>query len=119
MKVTEDDRGDFLVKLKLVEGKFKILKYEEIGNVEEVKKDFTERYGVKCVLRKKRRFFDFEDVMININLIEDVGEFLIVEGEGIGRSYIEDKIKIQNPEFIAESFDELKLQREGRERRER
>ncbi len=34
------------------------------------------------MLDKVRRFFDFKGFVLNFNLIEDVGEFLVIEGEG-------------------------------------
>jgi len=108
LKITEDDRGDFFVNLKLVEGKFQILKYEKIDDVERLRKELTKRFGIKCVLKKKRRFWDFESFTININLIEDVGEFLVVEGESLTSEIITEKLGIKNPEFIGVSFDELK-----------
>jgi hypothetical protein len=46
--------------------------------------------------------------MVNINLIEGVGEFLIVEGKGLQQSMITEKLKIKSPEFVTVSFDELK-----------
>ncbi|NIO44743.1 MAG: hypothetical protein GTN36_04280 [Candidatus Aenigmarchaeota archaeon] len=107
LKITEDDRGNFLVNLKLKEGKFQILKYEKIDDVDGLKKELNDKFGVKCVLKKKRRFFDFEDFVININLIEDVGEFLIVEGEKVSSEVIS-RLGIENPEYIRVSFDELK-----------
>jgi adenylate cyclase class IV len=108
LKITEDDRGNFLVNLKSENGKFQIVKYEKIDNVEKLKKELMEKFGVKCILKKKRRFFDFEKYMININLIEDVGEFLIVEGENLSSEIITEKLKIKSPEFITVSFDELR-----------
>jgi len=108
LKITEDNKGDFLVKLKLKEGKFVVVKYEPVRNVDKLKKVLIKKYGLKCVMRKKRRFFDFEDYNININLIEDVGEFLILEGENPTPEIITEKLKIKNPEFITVSFDELK-----------
>jgi adenylate cyclase class IV len=108
LKITEDDRGDFLVNLKLKNGKFGILKYERIKDVENVKKELTNKFGVKCILKKKRRFFDFDNYTININIIEDVGEFLILEGENLSSRIITEKLKIKNPEFVTVSFDELK-----------
>jgi adenylate cyclase class IV/diadenosine tetraphosphate (Ap4A) HIT family hydrolase len=109
LKITEDDKGNFLVNLKLKEGKFQILKYEKIDDVNKLKKELTRKFGIKCVLKKKRRFFDFEKYMININLIENVGEFLIVEGENLTKDIITEKLGIRNPEFITVSFDELKM----------
>jgi len=108
LKITEDNRGNFLVNLKSKDGKFEIVKYEPIDNIDRVKSDLTKKFGVKCVLKKKRRFFDFENYKININFIEDVGEFLIVEGENLAREIITEKLKIKNPEFITVSFDELR-----------
>jgi len=108
LKITEDDKGDFLVNLKSKDGKFEIVKYEKIDNVEKIKKELSDKFGVKCILKKKRRFWYLEDFMININLIEDVGEFLIVECENPTPKIITDKLGIKNPEFITVSFDELK-----------
>lgn len=108
LKITEDGRGNFLVNLKSRKGKFEIVKYEKISDVEKLKKRLSNKFGVKCVLKKRRRFFDFENYKININLIEDVGEFLIVEGENLSPKIITKKLKIKNPEFITVSFDELK-----------
>ena len=108
LKIAEDNRGNFLVNLKSRDGKFKIVKYEPIDNVTKIKDDLTKKFGIKCVLKKKRRFFDFENYKININLIEDVGEFLIVEGENLAPEIITEKFKINNPEFVTVSFDELR-----------
>lgn len=103
LKITEDDKGDFLVNLKSKDGKFEIVKYEKIDNIEKLKKELTRKFGVKCVLKKKRRFWYLGDFMININLIEDVGEFLIVEGENLSTEFITEKLEIENPEFITVS----------------
>jgi adenylate cyclase class IV len=108
LKITEDDGGDFLVNLKSKGGGFEIVKYEKIENVEGLKKELSNKFGVKCILKKRRRFFDFGDYTININLIEDLGEFLIVEGENLKKEIVTKKLKIKNPKFITVSFDELK-----------
>jgi len=110
LKITEDDKGNFLVNLKSIEGKFQIVKYEKIDDVKKLKKELTDKNGIKCILKKKRRFWYLGNLMININLIEDVGEFLIVEGENLTPEIITEKLQIKNPEFITVSFDELKLQ---------
>lgn len=107
MKITQDDRGNFLVKLEAKDGGFEILKYTKIHDVKRRKKVLSEKFGVKCVIKKKRRFFDFGEYNININLIEDVGEFLIIEGENLDKEVITNKLKIENPEFVTISFDEL------------
>jgi len=108
LKITEDEKGVFLVNLEAKDNKFDIVKYERIDNMKKTKKELSDKFGVKCVLKKKRRFFDFENYSININLIEDVGEFLIVEGQNLSKDLITKKLGIKNPKFINVSFDELK-----------
>ncbi|MBU0460719.1 MAG: CYTH domain-containing protein [Nanoarchaeota archaeon] len=108
LKITEDERGDFLVNLKSKEGKFEIVKYEKVENIDKIKKELTNKHGIKCILKKKRRFFDFQSYKININLIEDLGEFLIVEGENLTEDIISNKLKMDNPEFVKVPFCDLK-----------
>lgn len=108
MKITEDDSGNYLVNLKSRNGKFEIVKYEKIADIQKLKSELTDKFGVKTVLKKECRFFDFENYKININLIEGLGEFLIVEGEDLSSEIITEKLGVKNPEFITVSFDELK-----------
>ena len=108
LKITEDERGDFLVNLKSKRGKFEIVGYKPINDVKKVKNELSERFGIKCILKKKRRFFDYKNYIININLIKDIGEFLVLEGENLTPSVISDELEIKNAEFITVSFDELK-----------
>lgn len=108
LKLTQDDRGSFLANLKLKNGKFEIIRYEPIADANKVKNELSKEFGVKCVLRKKRRFLEFYEYSININIIDDLGEFLIVEGENLVPEIITTKLEIQKPEFITVSFDNLK-----------
>jgi len=108
LKITEDDTGDFLVNLKSKNGKFEIARYERVVEARELKDKLARELGVKCVLKKKRRFWKLDGISLNINLIEGVGEFLIVEGERLSPDVITEKLKIKKPEFVTVSFDELK-----------
>ncbi|MBD3252297.1 hypothetical protein GF386_01035 [Candidatus Pacearchaeota archaeon] len=107
LKITEDDRGDYLVSLKSENGKFKIIKYKPLTEAKKTKKELSMKFGIKCILKKKRRFFELGKYKININLINNLGDFLIIEGKDLNKKIITDKLKIKNPEFITVSFDEL------------
>lgn len=107
LKITEDESGDYLVELHAKNGRFKIKTYEHIANLDAKKEELGKKYGVRCVLKKKRRFFDFKPYGFNINLIDGLGEFLIVEGDRIEQGFIIEKLGIKNPEFIRVSFDKL------------
>lgn len=109
LKITEDETGNFLVNLKARDGKFEIVKYQKLDNVGEEKSKLQRQFGVKAILKKKRRFFDFQQYIINVNIIKDVGEFLIVEGERVSPAIFHE-LGIENPKFITVSFDELKDQ---------
>lgn len=100
LKITEDDSGSYLVELHKREGKFQIVRYEEIENAGEIKGNLREKYGIKCVLNKKRVFYEFDDFKVNLNLIEGVGDFLVVECENPTEEIIEETLGFENPEYI-------------------
>lgn len=108
LKITEGSEGSFLVNLKSNDGKFRIVKREKIDDAVQIKKQLATEQGVKCVLKKKIRFWALGSARISIQLIEGVGEFLILEGENLKPEIITSKLQINNPEFITVSFDELK-----------
>lgn len=105
LKVSEEDNMPFLVKLKSVNGQFEILEHKEIN--EDRKKELIDKHGIDTVLKKRMRLFKLKDYKVNINLIENVGEFLILEGETPKKEFITDKLNITNPEFIEVPFSNL------------
>lgn len=107
-KIAEDEDGVFLVRLRAVDGKFTIVQYAPLTEPGLVRRDLTKQFGVKCVLRKRRRFFDFKGLAVNFNLIEGLGEFLVVEGERLDKEAVLSALGLTNPEIITASFDELK-----------
>ncbi len=109
LKISEDERGTFLVELEADAGGFEIRRYEQIGEGGEVKEELEQRHGIRCILKKKRRFFTYKDAVININLIEGLGDFLVLEAEAPDPQIIEDDLGLRNPEYIRVPFDELKL----------
>lgn len=111
LKTTEDNiRGNFLVKLKEKNGKFEVIQFKKIRNIDEAKYVLINLHEIKCILKKKLRFWDFENYEISLNLIENVGDFMVIEGEDITREEIIKKFKLKNPEWITVSFDQLKTE---------
>ncbi len=107
LKIVEKNKGDFLNFFQAANGKFEVVKDESINNAKELKKELTSQYGVKRVLKGKRKFFQFKEYKIIFNLIENVGEFLILVGENPSKSFIENELEIKNPKYISVSFDEV------------
>ena len=107
LKITEDERGIFLVKIVKKKGTFVIEEYSLLKNVRIEKENLEKTFGIKCILKKKRRFFLFNNLSININLIENLGEFLIIQGNNLNKDEIMKRLNILNPKFITVSFDEL------------
>ncbi len=46
LKITEDNKGNFLVQLIARNGKFEIVKYDKIKNVEQQKSELHEKFGI-------------------------------------------------------------------------
>lgn len=106
-KVSDSGKGYFLVTLKKTpDGKFEVVKSYEIDNSAQVISEMSTEYGVKCVLKGKRKNFTFGDFKITLSMIDDRGAFLIVTGENPTPEVIT-KLGLENPEFVTVSFDEL------------
>lgn len=110
-KIVEKNSGIFLNIFQAVNGKFEVVKDESIGNVEDIKKELTSKYGIKRILKGTRKFFKYKEFTIIFNLINNVGEFFILVGEEPTKSIIENELQIKNPEYISVSFDELPTQK--------
>lgn len=108
LKTVEDGHDSTLVRYKEKEGKFETVQKEKIDDIEKKKKDLGEIFGIKAVLKKKMRFFSFGEYRININLIEDIGEFLILEGEKPTKEFMKEKLGFKNPEYITVPFSDLR-----------
>lgn len=108
LKITTTENNSLLINLNSVNGKFGIVSKQSIENVDKLKKELSDKYGIRAVLQGKRRRFKLEDLEITINFIDEVGEFLILTGENPTEDFIVDKLGIKNPEYIRVSFDELK-----------
>ncbi len=104
LKITEHENGAFLVSLRKEGGTFIIESEKHISPAE--KRALLKKHTVRSVLKKRRRFFVFETYTVNINLIEGVGDFLVVEGESVPLSVFAE-LGIKKPEFITVPFDRL------------
>lgn len=82
--------------------------YKEIDNPGLVKGKLKREFGVKAVLKKNRVFYDWKDYKLNFNLIEGIGNFLVIEGEDLNQEKIAEELKIEDPEFVTVPFSELK-----------
>lgn len=107
LKITEDEEGVSLMALQAEDGKFQITKKESIQNVEEVRKEFSSKYGVRRTLKGQRKYFSLADFKITLNFIEGLGNFLVLTGDHPTKEFIEEKLGVKNPEYITVSFDQL------------
>lgn len=107
LKITIDNSGMFLVELEATAGKFQIKAYAPLTKVEATLERLVRKYGVKCIIFKRRRFWKLGEYRININIIPGVGDFLIFESSNIQPADVE-KLKIGLLEIIKVSFDVLK-----------
>src|SRR5260221_11329960 len=109
LKLAKINNKFFLEELKAKNGKFNFVKDQPLSNdeSEEIKEQLTKQFGIKRELQGTRKNFQLEDFRITLNLIDDVGEFLILIGENPTEEFITEKLDIKNPDYIRVSFDEL------------
>ena len=107
LKITIDNSGVFLVELEAVGGRFQIKRYSSLDEVETTLEKLVHKYGVKCLIFKRRRFWRLGEYQININVIPGVGDFLIFEGNNIQPAEVK-RFKIGLLERVEVSFDVLK-----------
>ena len=81
LKIVEKKSGAFMNIFQAVDGKFQVVKDEQINNLEKLKKELVVQYGIKRIMKGNRKFFQFQNYQIILNLIDDVGSFIIVTGE--------------------------------------
>lgn len=110
-KIVEKNQGAFINVFQAVNGKFEVVTEAAIRNPEETKEELNSKYGIKRIIKGTRKFYSLKNLTIIFNLINNVGEFLIVVGEDPTKDFIEKELEIQNPEYITTSFDELPEQK--------
>lgn len=107
LKVSETNEGDFLVHLKAKAGGFDYLQNDRIDNAGEVKEELTKKFGIRSVLNKKRQFYKLNNYVLDINIIDKLGNFLVIIGPDISKDTLTKELSIKSPEFITVPFDKL------------
>ncbi len=109
MKIDEENRTAFLIEFRENDGKFDLARKESLKDHKKAKQELLSQYGLKRILKGRRKNYRLDDFTITLNLIDNVGEFLIVTGENPTKKFITQRLTIGNPEYITVSFDELKM----------
>ena len=107
LKITEKDTGTFVNIFQAVDGRFDVVKEEQVANPDPLMAEYGSKFGIKKVLKGRRKFYRIGDYLVTFNLIEGVGDFLILTGDNPTKDYIENVLKIEKPEYITVSFDEV------------
>lgn len=107
IKITEDERGAHFVKLQAKDGKFEVIEFKKINFTVMLKDHYTKKYGVKCILNKTLLAFNWNGFEVSLNLISDVGNYLVLEGENPTVEDIKKIIQEDELEFLNVPFSEL------------
>ncbi len=119
LKLIEGESWNSLMELQARDGKFSLVKNEKVTDAKKTRLELEEKFGVKAVLTKKRRVYGFavgqDKFTLDINIIKDLGEFLIVTGEKPTKELITQTLGIKDPEFVTDSFDSLAKAKEEKD----
>lgn len=107
LKIGETDEGAFIVRFTEKNGKFDVGKKEKIADLDKTREQFLSKHGLHKILKGTRKEYIYNDLELTFNLIDGVGEFLIVTSEEGQDAFIKDVLKIQNPEYIRTPFSEV------------
>ncbi len=117
LKISHDESGVHLVRLRRDNGGFEILENRKLEPESPIPQELEAEFGVKVILEKKRVLYEIshKNYSVNLNLISGVGDFLIVESEGVDIDLVCTELNLSPDDQVTESFDELKLRLDGRE----
>lgn len=107
LKLTKKNDQTFKTIIEREDDRFVIKSSEKLDKPEEIAKRLTTQYGVKRHMVNHRSFYSYNDYELSINDIQEVGTFLIVEGENPQFEFVTNTLGIANPEVIKVSFDNL------------
>jgi adenylate cyclase class IV len=86
---------------------FRIVEKKPLKEAGITKDELSKQFGMKRVLKKTDSSFRLGDYLCHILRIEEVGTFLVIEGESVSKEFVFQTLNIAHPEFITVPFDEL------------
>lgn len=92
--------------LEAKDGKWDIVSDDAVDAPDAMREELAQEFGIKRELRNHRRFFKLGDDTVSLNRIEDVGDFLIIEGEAPSTDLL-DMLGIDRADIVTDSFDNL------------
>lgn len=107
LKLIQNEQGAKILRLTANNGKFDIVGREEVTDLAQTLAQLSKEHGINKMLKGVRKEYIYNDLAITFNLIDEVGDFLIITGEGTQEQFIKDVLKIENPEYITVPFNEL------------
>lgn len=110
LKIREDDEGSWLVRFRSIENGFQKTTEQKIEDKGELKNLLKQKHGVKSVLKKPMSFYSWKRLTAIINRIENIGDFLIIEGESPQKKFVEENLGLEDPEYITVAFSDLDRQ---------
>ncbi|MBD1913677.1 MULTISPECIES: hypothetical protein [unclassified Leptolyngbya] len=107
LKIVEDNTGTYLLQLQAQDGGFVILEERSVSDPFPISLQLTQEYGIRRILKKRRRLYHFRQYTIDMSLIDDVGDFIILVSETPMEADMEQILGMSDPEYIRVPFSEL------------
>jgi adenylate cyclase class IV len=106
LKLTEADDAVYRTVIRARGNQFEIVSHEPTDDPAALRIQLTRKYGIKRRLTNHRRFFTLPDNEVSINLIDGVGDFLIIEGAGAPVKLL-GELGLGEAVVVTDSFDNL------------
>ncbi|MEK7059809.1 MAG: hypothetical protein AAB971_03570 [Patescibacteria group bacterium] len=107
LKIVLKNGAAFVHKLREENGFFLFDSREPVDDPNDELARLELKYGIKNKQKMHAELYSFKDYSIGLYDIEELGQFLILDGDNPSVQKLEDWLSIKDPEIITKSFADL------------
>ncbi len=107
LKISRKKEGDFLVQFRHESGNFVVQPSQRVEKFEQKLKELTQKYGIKKTLKRHQAVFNLDKGTIEINVIDGLGNFLVLVQDNPHIEWFDENLNIKDPEQITVPFSDL------------
>lgn len=107
LKLVDDSTGRYCTRLQAREGGFEIVEHRAIAQFPQLYEQLLQAYGLHRILKKQRRLYRLPTYQVDLNLIETLGNFVILLGNEPTEAEMERLLQPDIPQYVRVPFCDL------------
>jgi len=114
-KLSKKEGNVFFAELKSnSSGGFDVIREDKVQDFDSMHTQFVEEHGIDIVVKRKTGYYSHNENNLYLIEIENVGTFLVVEGESVADNYVTSVLGLANPEYLRVPFSEIAKEKLGK-----